>query len=102
MTEKSWYFRDKVPLRKWSEPDTTWSEDEIIANGERCYELGVQDSMLRATQYERILTDLIAELRDIQSATYEQRSSVELVARREETLDALDRAGARLREVGDE
>lgn len=30
------------------------------------YETGVQDSMLRATQYERILLDLIAELRAYQ------------------------------------
>lgn len=30
---------------------------------EEGYAVGVQDSMLRATQYERILRDLIAELR---------------------------------------
>ena len=30
---------------------------------EEGYAVGVQDSMLRATQYERILQDLIAELR---------------------------------------
>ena len=28
------------------------------------YSVGVQDSMLRSTQIERVLTDLIAELRD--------------------------------------
>lgn len=38
---------------------------------ERCdllhaaYDEGVQDSMLRATQIERVLTDLIAELREV-------------------------------------
>lgn len=35
--------------------DAMWNEG---------YALGVQDSMLRATQIERVLTDLIAELRD--------------------------------------
>ena len=30
----------------------------------RAYEIGVQDSMLRATQYERILRDLIAEIKE--------------------------------------
>ena len=39
--------------------------DEAVADYDRAaYETGVQDSMLRATQYERILQDLIAELRD--------------------------------------
>ena len=38
--------------------------DEAVADYDRAaYETGVQDSMLRATQYERILLDLIAELR---------------------------------------
>jgi hypothetical protein len=38
--------------------------DEAVADYDRAaYETGVRDSMLRATQYERILTDLIAELR---------------------------------------
>ena len=35
--------------------------DEQLA---AAYDMGVQDSMLRATQYERILLDLLAELRD--------------------------------------
>ncbi len=39
--------------------------DEAVADYDRAaYETGVQDSMPRATQYERILLDLIAELRD--------------------------------------
>ena len=53
------------------------------------YDAGVQDSMLRATQYERILTDLIAELRDI----YEDMGGGW------DLKEATDRAEARLREV---
>ncbi len=51
----------------------------------------VQDSMLRATQYERVLSDLIAELR---SPFFSMDPELDPV---------LDRAEARLREVtGDE
>lgn len=52
------------------------------------YSAGVRDSMLRATQYERILTNLIAELRGRHAdctTCYTKR--------------ALDRAEARLEEV---
>lgn len=56
------------------------------------YAVGVQDSMLRATQYERILTDLIAALRDI----YEDMGGGW------DLKEATDRAEARLREVTDE
>ena len=64
--------------------------DEAVADYDRAaYETGVQDSMLRATQYERILTDLIAELRDI----YEDMGGGW------DLKEATDRAEARLREV---
>jgi len=67
--------------------------DEAVADYDRAaYETGVQDSMLRATQYERILTDLIAELRDI----YEDMGGGW------DLKEATDRAEARLREVCDE
>ena len=67
--------------------------DEAVADYDRAaYETGVQDSMLRATQYERILTDLIAELRDC--------PVIPIVAVDQEPLrDMADRAEARLREV---
>lgn len=62
--------------------DAMWNEG---------YALGVQDSMLRATQIERVLTDLIAELR---SPFFSMDPELDPV---------LDRAEARLREVtGDE
>ena len=51
------------------------------------YDLGAQDSMLRATQYERILTDLIAELRKRRAG---QAIPLSLM---------IDRAEARLREL---
>ena len=54
------------------------------------YSVGVQDSMLRSTQIERVLTDLIAELR---SPFFSMDPELDPV---------LDRAEARLREVGDE
>ena len=54
------------------------------------YSVGVQDSMLRSTQIERVLTDLIAELRDVSD-------------NRALRLDLADWAEDRLREVtGDE
>jgi len=63
--------------------------DEAVADYDRAaYETGVQDSMLRATQYERILTDLIAELR-----TWDSYYCKALAA------DLADRAEARLKEV---
>ena len=55
------------------------------------YSVGVQDSMLRSTQIERVLTDLIAELRDAH-ADGDVCSS----------LDAADRAEARLKGINDE
>ncbi len=58
---------------------------------------GVQDSMLRATQYERILQDLIAELRDGHRARSELVWAVPLWA-----VQAIDRAEARLRGVSPE
>ena len=62
--------------------DAMWNEG---------YALGVQDSMLRATQIERVLTDLIAELR---SPFFSMDPELDPV---------LDRAEARLRDVtGDE
>ena len=62
--------------------DAMWNEG---------YALGAQDSMLRATQIERVLTDLIAELR---SPFFSMDPELDPV---------LDRAEARLREVtGDE
>lgn len=62
--------------------DAMWNEG---------YALGVQDSMLRATQIERVLTDLITELR---SPFFSMDPELDPV---------LDRAEARLREVtGDE
>ena len=48
------------------------------------YAVGLQDSMLRATQYEHILRDLIAELRTTGCVLH---------------LEPIDRAEARLREV---
>ena len=63
--------------------------DEAVADYDRAaYETGVQDSMLRATQYERILTDLIAELRG------EMWKGEDM-----DVEPAIDRAEQRLREV---
>lgn len=60
------------------------------------YDGGVQDSMLRATQIERVLQDLIAELRDgYESDPYLGGWHLRAVA----MLSAADRAEARLREL---
>lgn len=61
----------------------------------RAYEIGVQDSMLRATQYERILTDLIAELQEQVEWYPPDRVWAD------DVHEATDRAEARLREVGE-
>ncbi len=63
------------------------------------YETGVQDSMLRATQYERILLDLIAELKAAHDLACDGCGDGYPCA----TGEAYNRAEARLREVtGDE
>ena len=86
--------------------DDEWCPDH---DGSHCYAL--RDLAERVSRLESgavvsneraILVDLIAELRDAHPAQYEQRSSVELVMRREMTMDAIDRAEARLRKVTDE
>ena len=59
------------------------------------YDAGVQDSMLRATQYERILTDLIAELVGDDGDGHEMTPDGEACA----VCVAIDRAEQRLREV---
>ena len=59
------------------------------------YDMGVQDSMLRAEQYKRILADLIAELRG--SVTYYSHGGCDL--RDRHMLERVSRAEARLREV---
>lgn len=66
--------------------DAMWNEG---------YALGVQDSMLRATQIERVLTDLIAELRELN-----QNRDGGMWA--EDVHDAADRAEARLKGINDE
>ena len=65
--------------------DAMWNEG---------YALGVQDSMLRATQIERVLTDLIAELRE--TAAVKPGATGRLL------MEMVGSAEARLREVGDE
>jgi hypothetical protein len=62
---------------------------------EEGYSIGVQDSMLRATQYERVLTDLIADLRA--NAEGHAGNWLDCV---DEQRTMADRAEARLREVG--
>lgn len=70
--------------------------DEAVADYDRAaYETGVQDSMLRATQYERILTDLIAELVGDDGDGHEMTPDGEACA----VCVAIDRAEQRLREV---
>lgn len=59
--------------------------DEQLA---AAYDVGVQDSMLRATQYERILLDLLAELRDEMWKGEDMDAEI-----------AITRAETRLREV---
>lgn len=57
--------------------------DEQLA---AAYDVGVQDSMLRATQYERILLDLLAELRG-----YSHRARNDMADHYEQRLnEALD------------
>jgi len=58
------------------------------------YSVGVQDSMLRSTQIERVLTDLIAELRE--TAAVKPGATGRLL------MEMVGSAEARLREVGDE
>jgi hypothetical protein len=65
---------------------------------EEGYAVGVQDSMLRATQYERILTDLIEHLR-----AWERSQRIDPVHNPDYLAWIADRAEAHLREVtGDE
>ena len=62
---------------------------------EEGYAVGVQDSMLRATQYERILTGLIAELVGDDGDGHELTPDGDACT----VCRAIDRAEARLREV---
>lgn len=75
--------RPDVPLR-----DTLWNEG---------YSVGVQDSMLRATQCERILSDLIAELRNNKGETIGHAGCSYVAAARIDRI--ADRAEARLRKI---
>lgn len=63
---------------------------------EEGYSVGVQDSMLRATQYERILQDLIAELRELDTALSERGQGILFLR------VARIKATTRLREVDSE
>lgn len=62
--------------------DAMWNEG---------YAAGVQDSMLRATQYERIVTDLIAELYGYADSGVDSGWAP--------LYSTIDRAEARLREA---
>lgn len=66
--------------------DAMWNEG---------YALGVQDSMLRATQIERVLTDLIAELRETAAVKpgATGRLLMEMVGSAEARLRELDTPG---------
>lgn len=59
-TDGTWEIPGGETARKVSAAFAAVADEQL----EAAYDLGVQDSMLRATQIERVLTDLIAELKE--------------------------------------
>ncbi len=74
----------------------TYRADQDGAEYQAGWDDGVQDSMLRATQYERILQDLIAELRELDTALSERGQGILFLR------VARIKATTRLREVDSE